>query len=252
MPYGLYISAEGAMTQSTRMEVIANNLANTNTAGFKKNLAVMQARLAEAPERGLVPPGNGSLHDLGGGVRTFGTVTDFSNGPLKATGNNQDLAIRGTGFFAVQTGQGVRYTRAGNFQFDPTGTLVTEDGNQVLSTDGAPITIDPTLGPWEFSEDGAILQAGAATYLALMEPESPNDLRQAGENQFTAASPMKEVAPEQRRVASGFVEQSTVNPTTEMVDMIETSRAFEANVNMIRTQDQILGALIGRLLRAST
>ena len=87
MPYGLYISAEGAYAQNKRMEVLANNLANAATTAFKRDQPIFQARLAEATARGLDFPGSRSINDLGGGVEVLGTVTDFSQGALEATGN---------------------------------------------------------------------------------------------------------------------------------------------------------------------
>ena len=105
MPYGIYLSAEGAQAQSRRLEVIANNLANVNTVGFKKEFAIMQARYSEAIAAGTASPGSGSLADIGGGVRMEETKTDFSQGPTRRTGSPTDLAISGDGFFAVRKGQ---------------------------------------------------------------------------------------------------------------------------------------------------
>ena len=121
MPYGLYLSAEGAQAQNRRMEVVANNLANVDTVGFKRQLACFQARFTEAAEQGIELPGDGGLADLGGGVMLHDAQTDFSVGPLKHTRLPTDLAINGDGFFAVQKGKDVLLTRAGNFALDPRG-----------------------------------------------------------------------------------------------------------------------------------
>ncbi len=102
MPYGLYLSAEGASAQSRRMEVLANNLANVDTVGFKRQMAVLQARAAEAIRQGFSELGDGSLDNLGGGVEVPETLTDFKTGTLKQTGIATDLAIAGDGFFVVQ------------------------------------------------------------------------------------------------------------------------------------------------------
>src|SRR5690606_3591898 len=99
MPYGYYISAEGALVQSKRMEVIANNLANVNTPGYKKDFATFQARFAEAIEQGIVPERMGLREDIGGGVMVLETRTDFSPGTMKNTGIPTDLAIEGDAFF---------------------------------------------------------------------------------------------------------------------------------------------------------
>lgn len=249
MPYGLYISAEGAQAQSTRMEVIANNLANAVTPGFKRELAIFQARFAEEVQRGQEPPGAGTLNDIGGGVETMATITDFSNGPLKQTGLSTDLAINGDGFFVVRRNGENFLTRAGSFKFDQTGTLVTQDGDTVLSSTGGPIAISADRGPWNFTADGAVAQASEQTYLALARPNSLGDLMKVGDNLFAPLAPTKPIDATQRQVSIGALEQSTVEPALEMTEMIETSRAFEANVNLIHYQDQIMGELVSRVLK---
>ncbi|HEV3344326.1 MAG TPA: flagellar hook basal-body protein [Pirellulales bacterium] len=249
MPYGLYISAEGAQAQSLRMEVIANNLANTNTPGFKRELAVFQSRLAEAAQRGLVPPGSGAIDDLGGGVDSLASITDFSPGAVKATGMPTDLAIEGDPFFVVRRDGKDLLTRAGNFMLTPAGMLVTQHGDPVMSTEGTPAGIDPERGPWYLTPDGAIAQAGDKIYLSLVRPRSYGDLVKTTDNLFAPLAPTAAVPATERHVLSGYLEQSGVQSVSEMTDMIETSRAFEANVNMIRSQDTILGELVSRVLK---
>ncbi len=249
MPYGLYISAEGAAAQSRRLEVLANNLANVDTTAFKRDQALFRARFAEATERGINPPGDGSINDLGGGVQLAGTLTDFSVGPLRETGRDLDLAIQGDAFFQVMK-EGKQYlTRAGNFAIDPTGQLVTQQGETVLSDGGTPIAIDPDGGPWTITPDGNVLQAGATTPLALVRPQSTADLSKVGESLYLPLAPVQSLDPSERRVLTGFVEGSGVRPTLEMMELIETSRAFESNVNMIKHQDQAMGTLISRVLK---
>jgi flagellar basal-body rod protein FlgF len=246
MAYGMYISAEGALAQSLRMETIANNLANVDTAGFKQDLARFQARYAEEIARGLAPAGDGTINDLGGGVAVCEGTTDFSPGPMKNTGIDTDLAIRGRGFFVVDHGGEQMLTRAGNFQITPEGTLVSGSGDPVISEDGTPIVI---TGPWKFSEDGTLQMPDGAARLALAEPESLGDLVKVGDNLFRPLAPVRPLPQELRSVASGFLEGSGVNAVTAMVEMIETTRAFEANVNMIRNHDQMFGTLISRILK---
>ena len=249
MPYGLYISAAGAQAQNRRMEVVANNLANVETVGFKRQLAGFQARYTEAAERGLDLPGNGTLADLGGGVMLRDAPTDFSVGPLKTTQIPTDLAINGDGFFAVQKGNQTLLTRAGNFSFNPEGVLVTQQGYPVLSDSNTPITIDPEAGPWTFQTDGTFVQGGEVQALAVVRPRSLGDLKHAAENLFLPTGPIGQVEPELRQVQTHVIEMSSVKPTQEMMEMIETSRSFECNVNMIRNQDQMIGTLISRVLK---
>jgi flagellar basal-body rod protein FlgF/flagellar basal-body rod protein FlgG len=252
MPYGTYISAEGAQVQSLRMDVIANNLANVDTVGFKRELAIFQARLAEETARGGDYVGSGSVNDVGGGVEPAETRTDFSPGPLQETGNPTDLAIRGDAYFVVDRGGREHLTRAGNFAFQPDGTLVTQDGAYpVVGATGDPIQINPADTSWYVTPEGGIVQQGEIRYLALAQPDSRNDLLKIGENLFLPLKAPQAIEPGQRGqiVASGYLERSGVEPTTEMMQLIETARAFEANASLIRTQDQMLGTLIGRVLR---
>ena len=249
MPYGLYISAEGAQAQNRRLEVVANNLANVETVGFKRQLAGFQARFTEAADQGLDMPGQGTLADLGGGVLFREAKTDFSPGPLKHSKLPTDLAINGDGFFAVQKGGKAMLTRAGNFALTADGVLVTQQGYPVLSENNSPIAIDPEGGPWAFQQDGTLAQDGEIQALALVRPKSLGDLAHAAENLFLPLGPIGPVEPESRQVQVGMYETSTVQPTHEMIEMIEASRAFEANVNMIRSQDQMIGNLVSRVLK---
>ena len=249
MPYGLYMSAEGAMAQDQRLTVIANNLANVDTVGFKKDLAVFQARYAQSIEDGRTPADTTGIDNQGGGVYTVETVSDFSQGPLKATGLPTDMAIRGEGFFVVEKDGQNYLTRAGNFQISDQGQLVTQQGYPVLNDSMSPVFISPTAGPWEVSDTGAILQAGSAQNLALVMPHSYGDLVKEGENLFRPLAETQPLAAAQRSVASEYLEGSGVEPTLEMVDMITASRLFEANTKMLQTQDQMSGNLIGRLMK---
>jgi flagellar basal-body rod protein FlgF len=250
MPYGLYISAEGANAQSRKLDTISNNLANVETVGFKRELAILQARSAEAVSRGMVTPGRGALEDLGGGVQVRETKTDFSEGPMKYTKDPGHLAIRGEGFFQVKKGDETLLTRAGNFQVTARGELVTAQGYSVLSESGSPIVLNPDEKTFEFNDSGELLQRGSSPQrLAIVKPESLDELVKSGENLFrcpTAAQPLPDG---QRQVAPGYLEASAVKPTLEMTALIEASRVFEANVNLIRTQDQMLGSLISQVLR---
>lgn len=248
MPYGFYISAEGATIQSKRLDVLANNMANVDTPGFKRDLAVFRARFAEEIKQGGAIPGMGTINDIGGGVLMQETKTDYSAGPLRPTGNTTDMAIDGDGFFVVRKDNQNFLTRAGNFMRTNTGALVTPDGYQVLDDGGSPIVIDDALGPWQVTPNGSIQQAGSLVPLALVQPKSHGDLVKVGSNLFKPLAPTTPVEDQDRQVLSGFLEQSGVKPTSEMMGLIEASRAFEANVNMIRNQDEMLGTLINRVL----
>jgi len=259
MPYGLYISAEGAQAQTRRMDIIANNIANADTVGFKRDLAVMQSRYSEAVERGLVSPGAAGYplasggepaQRVGGGVQFRESVTDFSPGPLRLTGNPTDVALQGDGFFVVRKGQERLLTRAGNFRLKSSGELVTQQGYQVLSEDGSPITIDPTAGAWNIDSSGSINQAGNRQSLQIAKPASLGDLVKVGENLFRPLGNLRSVASSERTVASNYLEMSGVQPTTEMTNMIEISRLIEANINVMKAHNEMLSNLIDRVLKA--
>lgn len=248
MPYGMYISAAGAQAQSQRMQVLTNNLSNVDTPGFKQELAVLQARHAEAIEQGDAAAGSGDMNDIGGGVQVAETITNFAQGTLQPTGNPTDLAIDGDGFFLLEKDGEHLLTRAGNFHFSSQGRLETELGDSVLSAAGGPVQINPTL-PWRILENGSVLQEGTEIPLALVRPQSHGDLVRAGQNTFYPLAEVLPVAQDQRRIQGGFLEKSSVNPAIEMMDMIETSRAYEANVRLIQNHDHMIGALVNRVLR---
>jgi flagellar basal-body rod protein FlgF len=252
MPYGIYLSAEGAYAQSKRLEVLSNNLANVETPGFKRDLAVIQARYAEAAQQGIDVPGSGSISDLGGGVQVLKTVTDFSAAGVKLTGSQTDMALPQTGdFFVVRKNNQSMLTRAGSFMINSQGRLVTPDGLPVMSHEGEPIDIDPEGGPWRVTPDGGIEQDGEITYVSIVRPRSLGDLVKQGGNMFSSLAPAPQVPIEERQVRPGYLEHSGTEPTKEMVELIETSRAYEANVAMIRNHDTVLNALVNRVPKVS-
>ncbi len=249
MPYGLYISAEGAHAQSKRLEVIANNLANVETVGFKRELAVFQARYAEAIEEGLVPPEEGYLEDVGGGIEFLATHTVFAPGPLRHTKQKSDVAIEGDGFFVVEKEGEQHLTRAGNFQVTANGELRTQQGYAVLSDTGAPVVVNPADATWEITTNGSLRQLGMVQNLAVVRPNSYAELLKVGENLFRPLAEPEPIPLPERRVAAGYLEGSAVNATTEMTAMVEASRLLEANINMMKAQDQMLSGLVNRVLK---
>jgi flagellar basal body rod protein FlgG len=186
------------------------------------------------------------VNDVGGGVKVLPTFTDYSPGPMKKTGQPTDVAVRGRGFFVVDRDGVEHLTRAGNFTLTPDGRLTTQDGYPVLSEEGGPIVLN---GPFQFSEDGAFQSADGVQRLAMVEPSSLGDLSKVGENLFLPLADVQPLPSELRSVAQGFIEGSGTSAVREMTEMIETTRAYEANVNMIRHHDQMFGTLISRILK---
>lgn len=251
MPYGMYISAEGAAAQAQRLEVIANNLANVDTAGFKPDVPTFQARFAEAIQRGHAQPGNRSINDVGGGVKINGVATNYSMGELKHTGNDLDFAINGKGFFQIRGDDGQQYlSRAGDFALDTQGRLVTQYGHRpVLDQQGSEIQLTPNL-PWSISQDGFISQSGNIHALGLSQPESLDELVKIGNNLFKPTGNLKPLDLAERSIRQGYLEMSGASPVRQMMSMIETTRAFQANTQMIQNQDSMSGALLSRVLQA--
>jgi flagellar basal-body rod protein FlgF len=241
MPYGMYIAAEGAQAQAQRLEVIANNMANVDTAGFKQDVPTFQARFAEAIQEGLARPHDRSINDIGGGVKLMDVATDYSEGTLKATGGELDLAIDGKGFFLVR----------GDFMLNIDGVLVSQNGQRpVLDQSGALIQMDPNA-PFAVSQDGFITQSGNVFALGMSQPKSLDQLIKVGNNLYESLEKIEPVKLEERNIRQGFLEMSGASPVRQMLAMIETTRAFEANTRMIQNQDSMIGMLVGRLLRAS-
>jgi flagellar basal body rod protein FlgG len=224
----MYISAEGAAAQAQRLEVIANNMANVDTAGFKQDVPMFQARFSEAIQNGQAQPDDGSINDIGGGVKIIGVETDYSPGELKRTGNDLDLAINGKGFFHIKGDDGQTYlSRAGAFELDARGQLVTQNGQRpVLDQQGADIVLAPNE-PFDISSDGFIHQAGAIYALGMSQPASSDEMAKVGNNMWQPTGTVEPLTLKERNVRQGYLEVSGANPVRQM-----------------------LGTLIGRVLQA--
>ncbi|MDZ4657574.1 MAG: flagellar hook-basal body protein [Bythopirellula sp.] len=251
MMYGMYLSAEGANAQAKRLEFVANNLANVETPGFKRDVPTFQARFAEAIQQGQATPGDESVNDVGGGVKLMEVNVDFSRATFRQTGIPTDFAVNGEGFFRVQDAKGQEFlTRAGDFELDATGQMKTQGGQfSVLDNSGKLIKLDPQL-PWDLLAGGNINQADAQIPIGLTTPESLGDLVKVGNNVFRSLGPTSVVPSQLRDIRQGYLEQSGVSSIREMNVMIETTRAFEANTQLIQHQDSMVGSLISKVLTA--
>jgi flagellar basal body rod protein FlgG len=247
----MYISAEGASAQQRRLEVIANNMANSDTVGFKQDVPTFQARYSEAIQRGLASPGDQSVSNIGGGVKMFDIATDYSEGQFSTTNKPFDFAINGNGFFHIQGEDGKVYlSRAGDFSLDAKGRLVTNQGHfPVLDQQFSEITIDGDL-PWYMTPDGFLVQDGNAKAIGLSEPQSVAELEKVGNNMFRPTGKIDPVPLAERNVRQGFLELSGSNPISQTMSMIESTRGFEANSRMIQAQDSAIGTLVSRVLRS--
>ena len=192
--------------------------------------------------------GSTGVDNVGGSLTIAPSLTQFTQGPIRKTGGNSDFAINDDkSFFVVQRGDQKLLTRAGNFSFDSGGKLVTPIGETVLSENGNPIVINPLM-PYQIRDDGAVYQAGQSQNLMLARPKETGDLSRVGDNLYQSLSELDMVPANERIVVGGAIEESAVKPTAAMMELIEASRVYEANVRMIQTQDQTLGSLISRVL----
>lgn len=251
MIYGLYLSAQGAEVQTARQEVMANNLANASTTGFKRDLLRFQSHRpfdARNGNSGEIPP---AFAAMPGGVTVHEATTDYSPGTLNATGGKFDVALSGKGFFKVSDGKRTYLTRDGQFSVNSRGDLVTRGhGYQVLGPGNGPITGIIGTDEVKIDVDGNIRQ-GDDTFgpIQVVEPDNPRELHKTGNNLFVATGKLRPVSSDVAPVQQGFLEGSSVNPINEMMQLIETARAFEANINMIKHQDEALGRLLSSLPR---
>ncbi|MGA7779729.1 MAG: flagellar basal-body rod protein FlgG [Paraburkholderia sp.] len=257
MNRSLYIAATGMNAQQSQMDVISNNLANVSTNGFKGSRAVFEDLLyqtvrqpgADSTQQTQVPSGI----QLGTGVQQVATERLYTQGNLQQTGNSKDVAINGSGFFQVQMPDGTTaYTRDGSFQTNAQGQLVTSSGYQIIPS----ITIPVNATSLTIASDGAvsITQPGSTNSnqigsLQIATFINPAGLDAQGENLFseTSSSGTPNVtAPGSNGSGSlqqNYVETSNVNVVQELVNMIQTQRAYEINSKAVTTSDQMLQTL---------
>jgi flagellar basal-body rod protein FlgG len=253
----LYIAATGMNAQQAQMDTISNNLANVSTNGFKGSRAVFEDLLYQT----IRQPGANSTQQtelpsgiqLGTGVQQVATERLYTQGNLQQTGNSKDVAINGQGFFQVQMPDGTTaYTRDGSFQTNSQGQLVTSSGYQVLPA----ITIPQNATSLTIGSDGvvSVTTAGstATTQIGSLQIATfinPTGLDAKGENLFqeTTSSGTPNVATPGLNGAGtlnqGYVEASNVNVVQELVNMIQTQRAYEINSKAVTTSDQMLQTL---------
>ncbi len=223
----LYILSSGMLLQQRKLDTITNNLANVDTPAFKKDL--MLASLWETPMGQAFPdtdpqnPSNNFLYPIV--ERVF---ADLSQGQIRQTGNPLDLAIEGSGFFAVRRGQEVLYTRKGNLRLDAEGYLVNELGYRLLDQNLKEIRLE---GQPVFGADGSVFVNGQqVATLGIFDLQNP---QKVGRDLFVG-----QAQPSQGyKLMQGFLELSNVNPILEMAHLIQTHRAHEVYSNLIRSLD---------------
>ena len=256
MVKGLYTAYTGMVEEMRRMDVMTNNLANASTTGYKREGTVNQSfddQLALKIKDTSEIFRSKRLGNVNLGVKVGETYRDFTQGSFQVTDNTYDLALDGTGFFAVEFrnrggGTTIRYTRDGNFTVDQNGYLMTKDGDYVLNANGARnsaggqanyIRVDPNHEV-KIDADGFVYQNNAVVaQIGLVDFEDYNYLEKYGENYFdmVAGGRMTE---SDAKIEQGCLEMSNTNIVKEMVEMITITRAYEANQKVVTTIDDTL------------
>jgi len=228
MSSGIYTAYSGAIASTEELEIIANNIANSGTTGYKRDHVRFDTVL------GASMPFARAAEDR----------IDLATGPTRLTGNPLNAAVDGKGFFVIQ-GEGGQelYTRRGDFTLSGTGNLVLPNGQPVLGT-GGPLALPPGARG-ELRGDGTLVADGTVVgKLRIVEFEDSSQLLKAGNSAIAAGPGAQPVEVENTRVAVGFVEESNVNLAAELVGMIQAQRSFEATMNSLLANDELTDSLI--------
>ncbi len=248
MSYGLYLSAAGALSSMHRQDVLANNLANMNTVGYKPDQVITRQRLPERLEspHGFVDP-KWLLEQLGGGHFVDSTRVMVGQGDLVATGNDLDLAIKGDGLFVVEGRGGtapehMRMTRDGRFTLNDDSELVmAATGRRVLDIDNRPITLT-TGAPVTIDAAGGVRQGGAVVAELRLVNAPAGALVKEGENLLRFADGQRPTpGPVTGRLHQGHTEASAVDPIMTLNAMMAAAKSAQSNLKMMQYHDQLLG-----------
>ncbi|MBE5916879.1 MAG: flagellar hook-basal body protein [Pseudobutyrivibrio ruminis] len=264
MVKGLYTAYTGMVNEQRRLEVLTNNLANSNTTGYKKEGMVAQAfderlaiKIKDTSTFANRPEGIGYISL---GTKIGETYTNWEQGAFQITDKPSDLAISGRGFFAIEftnkAGEtSVKYTRDGGFTVDNEGYLRTSDGDYVLNEEGAlntlygedyRVQIDPNL-PYGVAADGSISQDGeVVATIGLVDVSDYDYINKYGENLYDLIDG-GQIVESEGYIEQGMIESSNVNVVDEMVNMIQIARAYEAGQKMIQTEDSTLDKTVNNV-----
>lgn len=247
---GMRMANEGMLAMQQQQSIIANNLANVGTAGYRKEVmdvesfsSVMNKQMKRVGHVDLPGKSAGGFLQVSGGMDVQGmlytsTRTSYSQGSLKMTGNKFDLALddNGKGFFTLRTKEGIQFTRNGSFRLSTDGHLVTADGSRLMGQKG-PIKISGT--DFDVTNNG-VIKVGDKEIDRLLITEFPDksNVSKYGESNFQAEDGFR--VSNNFQVKQGYLEMANVNSVREMVDMMRTMRAFEANQKVLQAEDQAL------------
>lgn len=260
---GLYTSAAGMAAMLSKQDVIANNLANVNSTGYKQDVAVFRTRMDQMlyrleETRKSPEPEVRRMGGLSTGVYLDEIATRFEAGTIRFTENPYDFALEGEGFFMLEELDGTQLlTRDGSFARSSEGMLVDKSGRMVLGDDGAPIALG--MGRVQVSREGMVIveqqvegnmRQVPAGRIAVVTVDDPRlDLEKRGDNAFTLRGEAQTQPATGTSVVQEALEASTVNPVREMVEMIAVHRAYEASQRLVTAQDETLAKAVNEIAR---
>ena len=234
------ISLSRQMGLQRQMDVVANNIANINTTGFKSEQVLFEEFIMPVARHQDFKRLDQPLSY----VQDWATIHDFTSGGMMQTGSELDVGLNGEGFFAVQTPGGDRWTRTGSFQLSNNGTLVDASGNPVLG-EGGPIQFGPDETGITIADDGTVSSsAGQKGRLRMVEFDNPQTLAREGSNLFSGGTPVPATS---TRAMQGYLERSNVSGVSEMAEMIRVTRAYESVTKLGQQQDELRRSAIQRL-----
>lgn len=247
MVRGLYTAYTGMMNEQNRLDIIANNIANSATVGFKQDNATNQSfdqLLTIKVKDSSEAFNNRAIGNMSMGVKMGENYTNYGQGSLRQTSNTYDFALEGNGFFSLSVTDkagnvSTQYTRNGSFTMTKDGHIVDEDGNYLMG-EGGEIVVPTDASEVVVDSGGAIYADGQyVDTLKIADFEDYNYLTKVGDTRFAALDGAVEKTAS-ASVEQGYTEQSNVNVVSEMVEMISVTRAYEANQKVIKTMDQTL------------
>ncbi len=226
-----------------QMDVVANNLANLNTFGFKGEKVLFEDFIMPEASDRTFPFGDRDVHF----TADWATMHDLQPGAINETGNAFDIALEGPGYLSVQTQNGLAYTRNGALHLNASGTLVTSDGDPVLSN-GGPITFTSDETDISIGANGAVMSsAGTKGRLSVVEFNEPQSLTHLGGSLYRASTADPGQTAVETKVHQGAIERSNVSGVAEMAEMVDVNRAYQLVAQIIKNQDDLRQKAIQKL-----